>query len=147
MDNTLNRIPLEMLADGAVTQGADAPLNTDAVGSVDTQGADAARSPEEIREQVVAALKTCYDPEIPANIHDIGLIYGIDVEPAGQVTVRMTLTSPMCPAAGSLPPEVQTKVAAVPGVKSAKVDLVWDPPWSIERMSEEVKLQLGLFDF
>jgi FeS assembly SUF system protein len=100
----------------------------------------------DLQEQVVAALKTCFDPEIPVNIYELGLIYAIDVEAEGAVTVRMTLTSPACPAAGSLPPEVETKIRAIPGVRSAKVDIVWDPPWELNRMSEAARLQLGLFD-
>jgi FeS assembly SUF system protein len=101
---------------------------------------------EEIQEKILAALKTCFDPEIPVNIHELGLIYDVDLEPTGAVGVRMTLTSPGCPAAGSLPPEVQAKVRAVPGVTAVKVDVVWDPPWTPERMSEAARLKLGLFD-
>ena len=99
----------------------------------------------EIEEKIIAALRTCYDPEIPVNIYEMGLIYDIDVNPSGDVVLNMTLTSPACPVAGSLPGEVQAKIAAVPGVKSAKVDVVWDPPWTPERMSEAAKLQLGMF--
>ena len=99
----------------------------------------------EMEEKIIAALRTCYDPEIPVNIYEMGLIYDLDITPSGDVSVRMTLTSPACPVAGSLPPEVQAKVAAVPGVKSAKVDLVWDPPWTPERMSEAARLELGMF--
>jgi FeS assembly SUF system protein len=99
----------------------------------------------EIEERIIAALRTCYDPEIPVNIYEMGLIYDLDVNPSGNVVIRMTLTSPACPVAGSLPPEVQAKVAAIPGVKSAKVDLVWDPPWTPERMSEAARLELGMF--
>jgi FeS assembly SUF system protein len=99
----------------------------------------------DIQEKIVAALRTCYDPEIPVNIYEMGLIYDLDVSPSGDVVLRMTLTSPACPVAASLPPEVQAKVAAIPGVKSAKVDLVWDPPWTPERMSEAARLQLGMF--
>lgn len=99
----------------------------------------------EIEEKIIASLRTCYDPEIPVNIYELGLIYDIDVEPSGDVVLRMTLTSPACPVAGSLPPEVQAKVAAISGVRSAKVDLVWEPPWTPERMSEAAKLQLGMF--
>ena len=98
-----------------------------------------------LQDQVIAALRTCFDPEIPVNIHELGLIYGIDIEPSGTVTVHMTLTSPACPVAGSLPGEVQAKIAALPGVTAARVDLVWDPPWTPERMSEAAKLQLGFF--
>jgi FeS assembly SUF system protein len=99
----------------------------------------------EIEEKIIAALRTCYDPEIPVNIYEMGLIYDIDVNPSGDVVLNMTLTSPACPVAGSLPPEVQAKVGAVPGVKSAKVEVVWDPAWTPERMSEAAKLQLGMF--
>lgn len=105
----------------------------------------AAQRQEDLREQVVAALQTCFDPEIPVNIHELGLIYGVDVTDAGAVTVRMTLTSPACPAAGSLPPEVEAKVRAIPGVTAAKVEVVWEPIWTMDRMSEAAKLQLGIF--
>jgi FeS assembly SUF system protein len=98
-----------------------------------------------LHDEIVAALKTCYDPEIPVDIYELGLIYGVDVGTEGDVVVRMTLTSPACPVAGSLPGEVEAKVAGVPGVRSAKVDLVWDPPWDKEMMTEEAKLQLGFF--
>src|SRR5947199_1431598 len=91
---------------------------------------------KELEEKIVAALCTCFDPEIPVNIYELGLIYDIDVDPVGAVAIRMTLTSPACPAAGSLPPEVKQKVQSVPGVSSAKVDVVWDPPWDKDRMSE-----------
>ena len=100
---------------------------------------------QELQEKIIAALRTCYDPEIPVNIHELGLIYGVDVNPDGAVTIRMTLTSPACPAAGSLPPEVEAKTRAVPGVTSAKVEVVWDPILTPERMSEAAKLQLGMF--
>jgi FeS assembly SUF system protein len=99
----------------------------------------------EIEERIIAALRTCYDPEIPVNIYEMGLIYDLDTSPSGDVVIRMTLTSPACPVAGSLPPEVQAKVAAIPGVKSANVELVWDPPWTPERMSEAARLELGMF--
>jgi FeS assembly SUF system protein len=100
-----------------------------------------------LEKKLVEKLQTCFDPEIPVNIYELGLIYGIDLDPAGAVTIRMTLTSPSCPAAGSLPGEVQHKAASVPGVKSVKVELVWDPPWDPSRMSEAARLQLGLDDF
>jgi FeS assembly SUF system protein len=98
-----------------------------------------------LQERVVAALKTCYDPEIPVDIYELGLIYELKVEPDGAVRIKMTLTSPACPVAGALPGDVERKVAAVPGVTSAKVELVWDPPWDPSRMSEAAQLQLGLF--
>jgi len=98
-----------------------------------------------LEEQVVEVLRTIYDPEIPVNIYDLGLVYKVDVGEKKEVIVRMTLTSPMCPVAGSLPPEVEQKVLALPEVTSARVDLVWDPPWDPEMMTEAAKLQLGMF--
>jgi FeS assembly SUF system protein len=100
----------------------------------------------DIEEQVITSLKSCFDPEIPVNIYELGLIYGIDVDPAGNVGIRMTLTSPACPAAGSLPPEVERKIRSIAGVNEVKVQVVWDPPWDKERMSEAARLQLGIFD-
>ena len=98
-----------------------------------------------LREAIVAALKTCYDPEIPVDIYELGLVYGVDVDEGGRATVRMTLTSPACPVAGSLPGEVEQKVRGVPGVTAAAVELVWDPPWDKEMMTDEAKLRLGFF--
>ena len=96
-----------------------------------------------IEAQVIEALRTCFDPEIPVNIYELGLIYGIQVDPTGAVGIRMTLTSPNCPAAGSLPAEVRDKAQTIPGVTAVKVDVVWDPPWDQTRMSEAAKLELG----
>jgi FeS assembly SUF system protein len=96
-----------------------------------------------IEGDVVEALRTIYDPEIPVNIYDMGLIYGVHVDEEGFVRVEMTLTAPGCPVAVSLPLEVQETVRAVRGVKDAIVDIVWDPPWTPERMSEEARLELG----
>ena len=101
---------------------------------------------ETLKERIVAALCTCFDPEIPVNIYELGLIYSIEIAPDGAVVVKMTLTTPACPAAGSLPGDVQRKVQPLPGVTSVKVDLVWDPPWDKDRMSEAAKLQLGIDD-
>jgi FeS assembly SUF system protein len=94
---------------------------------------------------IIAALSKVFDPEIPVNIYDLGLIYEIIVDAANDVGIRMTLTAPACPAAQSLPVEVRSKVAQVPGVADVKVDVVWDPPWDRDRMSEAAKLQLGMF--
>jgi len=96
-----------------------------------------------LEEKVVNAIRTVYDPEIPINIWEVGLIYAVDIDDQANVTVTMTLTSPACPVAESLPIEVQEKVEAVSGVASAKVDLTWDPPWTPDMMSEAAKLQLG----
>lgn len=98
---------------------------------------------QELEEKIIQALKTCYDPEIPVDIFELGLIYEIRIDNDANVNVKMTLTSPMCPVAGTLPPEVQAKIAAVPGVKTAKVDIVWTPPWDKEMMSEVAKVELG----
>lgn len=97
-----------------------------------------------LHERLVDALRTVYDPEIPVNIYDLGLIYRLEVNAQGAVEVEMTLTAPACPVAGTLPHEVGRVVDAVPGVTQARVHLVWDPPWSQERMSEEALLQLGM---
>jgi FeS assembly SUF system protein len=97
-----------------------------------------------LQSKIIEALETCYDPEIPANIYDLGLVYAIDVGEGGDVRIQMTLTTPNCPVAVSLPGEVQTKVEAIESVKSVKVDVVWDPPWDTSRMSEGAKLQLGM---
>jgi FeS assembly SUF system protein len=99
----------------------------------------------DIESGVIEALRTVYDPEIPVNIYELGLIYSVDVHPDGTVAVRMTLTSPACPVAGTLPPEVEQRVREVPGVTDASVEVVWDPAWSPELMSEAAKLELGFF--
>ena len=101
-------------------------------------------NPKEIEAKIVDALKTCYDPEIPVDIYELGLIYDIDVNPSGTVAVRMTLTSPNCPSAMELPSMVEAKVWSVPGVTDAKVEVVFDPPWEPSRMSEAARLQLGM---
>ncbi len=97
-----------------------------------------------LQEQVIEALKTVRDPEIPVNLVDLGLIYELLVNKDGTVYVEMTLTTPACPVAGALPGQVQEAIAAVPGVSDVRVKLVWSPPWTRERMSEEAKLELGL---
>ena len=102
-------------------------------------------NPSELEGSIIEALRTCFDPEIPVNIYEMGLIYRIDIEPSGDVKIKMTLTSPGCPVAGSLPGEVEQKVQSVPGVTKATVELVWDPPWCMDLMSEAAKLQLGMF--
>jgi FeS assembly SUF system protein len=93
--------------------------------------------------QAIEAIRTCYDPEIPVNIYELGLIYEVAVSPQAEVVVTMTLTSPFCPAAQVLPKEVETKVAAIPGVKGASVKVVWEPAWNPSMMSEAARLELG----
>jgi FeS assembly SUF system protein len=100
--------------------------------------------PALIEKLVIDSLRTVYDPEIPVNIYELGLIYGVEVGPAGAVTVRMTLTAPGCPAAQSLPREVEDRARSVAGVTDVKVDVVFDPPWDMSRMSEAARLQLGM---
>lgn len=95
-------------------------------------------------EAVVAALKDIYDPEIPVNIYDLGLIYGVDVTADGHCVVTMTLTTPHCPVAESMPGEVEIRVGAVAGIGSAEVNLVWDPPWDPAKMSDEARLEMGM---
>ena len=102
------------------------------------------RAPDAIRAEAIEALKTIRDPEIPLNIWDLGLVYELVTEPAGFVDVKMTLTSPMCPAVGSLPPEVKYKLGTVKGVSRVDLELVWEPPWTKERMSEAARLELNL---
>ena len=98
-----------------------------------------------LKDLVIAVIKTCFDPEIPVNIYELGLIYDIATNPEkGEVNVKMTLTSPACPVAGSLPPEVENKIKTIPGVTAAKVEVVWDPTWKPEMMSEAARLQLGM---
>jgi FeS assembly SUF system protein len=95
-------------------------------------------------ESVVEALKDIFDPEIPVNIYDLGLIYGVEVSPDGDAAVTMTLTTPHCPVAESMPGEVELRVGSVPGVRDAEVNLVWDPPWDPSKMSDEARLELGM---
>ena len=97
-----------------------------------------------IEAQVQEALRTCYDPEIPVNIYELGLIYDVHADTTGAVVIKMTLTSPHCPAAQSMPAEIEGKVKAIPGVSEVKIDLVWDPPWDPSKMSEAARLQLGM---
>ena len=97
-----------------------------------------------VRDNVIAALRTIFDPEIPVNIYDLGLIYDLDVDEEGKVFIRMTLTAPACPVAETFPGVVESRVSEVPGVSAVRVELVWDPPWTRERLPEEVKLRLGL---
>jgi len=118
--------------------GSDSQSQT--AGLVNDEGRSAALKP-----LVVKALSSVYDPEIPVNIYELGLIYDIVIDASAVVGIRMTLTAPGCPAAQILPEQVRTAVAAVPGVSDAKVDVVWDPPWDRDRMSEAAKLQLGMF--
>jgi FeS assembly SUF system protein len=99
--------------------------------------------PGPLEAQVIESLRSCYDPEIPVNIYDLGLIYDLQVTPDGQVQVKMTLTAPNCPVADHLPRHIEAMLRALPGVKDVQLELVWDPPWDRSRMSEAAKLALG----
>ncbi|MBA2352558.1 MAG: SUF system Fe-S cluster assembly protein [Burkholderiales bacterium] len=101
-------------------------------------------SQDEIEQNIISALREVYDPEIPVNIYDLGLIYAIDIEPSGDVHIQMTLTAPGCPVAQTFPATVEDKVNTVSGVSDTHVELVWEPPWSQENMSEAARLQLGM---
>jgi FeS assembly SUF system protein len=105
--------------------------------------AETTRNAEELHDLVVERIKSIYDPEIPVDIYELGLIYGIQID-EGRVDIQMTLTSPACPEAQSLPPSVEAEVKSVDGIQECKVEIVWDPPWGPDRMSEAAKLQLGM---
>lgn len=128
---------------GAAERRGEVPATPPAAASGDAAAAPPADT-ERLKQGVIDAIKTCYDPEIPVNIWELGLVYNVAVAPDGRVDVAMTLTSPNCPAATSLPPEVEGKVKGVPGVTGARVEVVWDPPWTPEKMSEAAKLELGM---
>jgi FeS assembly SUF system protein len=99
---------------------------------------------DELRDKLVAALRTIYDPEIHVNIYDLGLIYTLDIEPDGKINIEMTLTAPACPVAGTFPAEVEECLRKVPGVTDVQVELVWEPAWDMDMLTDEVKLELGL---
>ena len=99
---------------------------------------------DSLRERIIAALREIYDPEIPVNVYDLGLIYTIEIDPPGVVEVEMTLTTPGCPVAQTFPGTVESAIQEVDGVSAAHVELVWDPPWCVDNLTDEVKLELGL---
>jgi FeS assembly SUF system protein len=134
MDNTVKPSESNTFKADSEVQSAESPV---------TPSASAHSSDLEAR--IVDVLRTVYDPEIPVNIYEIGLIYNVDIDASNAVHVRMTLTSPACPVAGTLPGEVEEKIRRVEGVTDAKVEIVWDPAWTPAMMSESAKLQLGMF--
>ena len=105
---------------------------------------DTALLTDQLRDNLIAAMRTIYDPEIPVNIYDLGLIYDLDIDPDGRVDIDMTLTAPGCPVAATFPGVVESRLSEVPGVSEVHVELVWDPPWSIDLLPVETKLELGL---
>lgn len=108
------------------------------------QTEDTALSTDLLRANLIAAMRTIYDPEIPVNIYDLGLIYDLEIDADGKVDIDMTLTAPACPVAGTFPGIVESRLSEVPGVSEVHVELVWDPPWSIDLLPVETKLELGL---
>lgn len=110
----------------------------------ETESPPAAADNEELKDRVVEALKSVYDPEIPVDIYELGLIYDVDISPDGDAIVTMTLTTPHCPVAETLPNEVELRVLSVAGIRDAEVKLVWDPPWDPSKMSDEARLELGM---
>lgn len=132
------------MTDLPVIQPAAEPAATSGTRHIDTIVRDPERTAA-LTPAIAKALATVYDPEIPVNIYDLGLIYDIAVDASSAVGIRMTLTAPACPAAQILPEQVRAAAAAVPGVVSVTVDVVWDPPWDRDRMSDAAKLQLGMF--
>jgi FeS assembly SUF system protein len=150
--STPQRLPLNVLPhSGKVDQlrqelKAHPPAPKLAEQTLVQRAVDPSKSPQQkaIIEKVIDVLRTVFDPEIPVNIYELGLIYDIAVDAENRVKVKMTLTAPACPVAGSLPPEVERKIENIPEVKSATVELVWDPPWTKDRMSEAALLDLGL---
>jgi FeS assembly SUF system protein len=141
MSRASGRIPLEMEEPTVPVTAAQPVLAPPAGTSEAVEPVDVGA----LHDKIMETLRGCFDPEIPVNIVELGLIYEVKVQESGAVNVRMTLTSPACPAAGSLPPEVEAKVKALPGVISAKVDVVWEPTWTQDLMSEAARLQLGLY--
>ena len=99
---------------------------------------------ELLKEKIVETLKTVYDPEIPVNIFEMGLIYEIVVDNDGKITIQMTLTSPNCPAAQSIPAEIETKIKEIEDVSEVEIEIVWEPPWDVDMMTEDAKLELGM---
>lgn len=128
-------------AAGNETAAAESEKAKTAAGEVSANGG---AETEALKEKVVEAVKTCYDPEIPVNIYELGLIYDISVTASSEVSVKMTLTSPACPAALSLPGEVEDKIRVMAKPKDVKVEVIWDPPWNPDMMSEAARLQLGM---
>lgn len=133
-------------ANTAAPPGSQQPASAEAstpTQSPESAPAESTMDPYELREKIIQVLHNVYDPEIPVDIWELGLVYRLDVREDGDVYIQMTLTSPMCPVAGSLPPEVQQRVASVPGVRNVQVDLTWDPPWHMGMMSDVARLKLG----
>ena len=146
MDSSAEKPPRARVQDAIDTE-AEAPRTRDyldgflaAKPAADAVGGDGS----DLQAAVIEALREIFDPEIPVNIYDLGLIYGVEVDDNADATVTMTLTTPHCPVAESMPGEVELRVSSVPGIRDAEVNLVWDPPWGPHKMSDEARLELGM---
>ena len=146
MDSSTEKPPRARVSDAVDTE-TEAPRTRDyldgflaAKPAPDAVGGDGS----ELQAAVIEALREIFDPEIPVNIYDLGLIYGVEVDDNADATVTMTLTTPHCPVAESMPGEVELRVSSVPGIRDAEVNLVWDPPWGPHKMSDEARLELGM---
>ena len=126
------------------TESTSDSLQPEAGDDIEQAAGDEAGAMSPLEEEILSTLKTVYDPEVPVDIYELGLIYNFSVDATGKVDVKMTLTSPACPVAGTLPIEVETKIKAIPGITQCFVDLVWDPPWDRTMMSEAAQLKLNL---
>jgi len=138
------RAPAGESRDVPAASTAAAPTNNPPAATPAQNADDPAFRKKLLEGRVIEAISQIYDPEIPVNIYELGLIYKVDVHDDNSVDVQMTLTAPACPVAGSLPGQVEQKIESIPEVTKATVELVWDPPWSRDRMSEAAQLQLGL---
>jgi FeS assembly SUF system protein len=125
------------------TETSEERAMSESIAAQPTEETSASDADVALRDQIIAALKTCYDPEIPVDIYELGLIYEVTIQAENVAYVKMTLTSPMCPVAEILPLEVEEKVRSVEAVSNVELDLVWDPPWDIEMMSEAARLELN----
>ena len=151
--NEERRIEIEEVEEGQVAKPPKARVGAEFERKRDYLAGFLSQTPAEtppvepggsLYEDIIGALKEIYDPEIPVNIYDLGLIYDVKVSDDGDARIVMTLTTPHCPVAESMPGEVEMRVCAVPGVRDAEVELVWDPPWDPQKMSDEAKLELGM---
>jgi len=138
-DRTIAEKVVEAVEAALIPDSAPAPAGTDAVPAISEEEV------ERLSNDIIAALKTVYDPEIPADIYELGLIYRIDIDDDRNVAIDMTLTAPGCPVAGEMPGWVENAVSAVPGVGKVDVAMVFDPPWTVERMSDEAKVALNWY--
>jgi FeS assembly SUF system protein len=147
-DMTVNKPPRARVEDAIDTDAAPAaPRSRDYLDgflAAKTGDGPVGGDGSELQADVIAALREIFDPEIPVNIYDLGLIYGVEVDDNRDATVTMTLTTPHCPVAESMPGEIELRVSSVPGIRDAEVVLVWDPPWGPHKMSDEARLELGM---